>query len=80
MVICILATTVKRSFWYNLAERGCCCAGSQTQVLSASDYLQKRRTYRGLEAPVVGAEAKPVVKAVQGQTGRAAHYSHEDAS
>ncbi|DBA75064.1 TPA: hypothetical protein ACH3X1_010397 [Trebouxia sp. C0004] len=51
--------------------------GNNHQVTSASEYLQKRRTYRGLEAPIVGAESKPVVKAVQGQTGRAAQYQHE---
>ena len=28
-------------------------------------------------APMVGAEPKPVTKAVAGQTGRAAHYNHE---
>ena len=52
-------------------------AGRDTQVLSASEFLQKRRTYRGLEAPIVGAEKKPVIKAAQGQTGRAAQYEHE---
>ncbi|KAL0034135.1 hypothetical protein WJX79_011070 [Trebouxia sp. C0005] len=51
--------------------------GNNHQVTSASEYLQKRRTYRGLEAPIVGAESKPVVRAVQGQTGRAARYQHE---
>lgn len=55
----------------------CSAAGGQSQITSASEYLQNRRTFWGLEAPVVGAERKPVVKAVQGQTGRAAHYTHE---
>lgn len=52
-------------------------AGKGRQVTSASEYLQNRRTYTGLEAPIVGAETKPVIKAVQGQTGRAAQYQHE---
>ena len=52
-------------------------AGKDRQVASASEYLQKRRTYRGLEAPIVGAETKPVIKATQGQSGRAAQYQHE---
>ena len=52
-------------------------AGKDQQVASASEYLQKRRTYHGLEAPIVGAETKPVIKAVQGQSGRAAQYRHE---
>ena len=52
-------------------------AGKDLQVGSASEYLQKRRTYHGLEAPIVGAESKPVIKAVQGQSGRAAQYQHE---
>lgn len=52
-------------------------AGKDRQVMSASEYLQKRRTYTGLEAPIVGAARKPIVKAVQGQTGRAAQYEHE---
>lgn len=55
-------------------------AGGQSEVTTASEYLQKRRTFKGLEAPVVGAEKKPVIKAVQGQTGRAAQYTHEAAS
>lgn len=52
-------------------------AGNDRRVASASEYLQKRRTYQGLEAPIVGAENKPVIKAVQGQSGRAAQYQHE---
>ena len=52
-------------------------AGKDRQVTSASEYLQKTRTYQGLEAPIVGAETKPVIKAVQGQSGRAAQYQHE---
>lgn len=52
-------------------------AGKNQQVSSASEYLQKRRTYSGLEAQLVGADKKPVIKAVQGQTGRAAQYQHE---
>lgn len=55
-------------------------AGPLGQVSSASEYLQKRRIFKGLEAPLVGAEQKPVVKAVQGQTGRAAQYTHEAVS
>ena len=47
-------------------------------VSNASEYLIARRTYKGLEAPVVGAPEKPVTSAVAGQTGRAAHYKHED--
>lgn len=47
-------------------------------VSNASEYLIARRTYKGLEAPMVGAPKQPVISAVAGQTGRAAHYKHED--
>ncbi|KAL3143282.1 hypothetical protein ABBQ38_002125 [Trebouxia sp. C0009 RCD-2024] len=59
------------------ADQALQVTGKDRQVTSASEYLQKRRTYTGLEAPIVGAAKKAIVKAVQGQTGRAAQYQHE---
>lgn len=47
------------------------------EVRLAADYLHSRRTYRGLEAPCTGAKEKPVLKAAQGRSGRAAAYADE---
>ncbi|KAK9814668.1 hypothetical protein WJX72_009496 [[Myrmecia] bisecta] len=53
--------------------------GALVEVKSAAEYLAKRRSYTGLEAPMVGAPAKAVEKAVAGRSGRAAHYDDEPA-
>lgn len=47
------------------------------EVKSAADFLGTRRLFTGLEAPMVGAAAKPVEKAVEGRSGRAARYEDE---
>ena len=47
------------------------------EVKSAADYYAHRRTYLGLETPLVGAEEKPVTAAVPGLSGRAAGYRGE---
>lgn len=44
---------------------------------NAAEYLALKRTYRGLEAPAVGAALKAVECAVEGRSGRAAGYSDE---
>ena len=54
--------------------------GALTEVRSAADYLHSRRTYRGLEAPCVGADDKPALLAVPGRSGRAAAYEDEPLS
>ncbi|GAB4815342.1 hypothetical protein N2152v2_002388 [Parachlorella kessleri] len=47
------------------------------QAKSAADYFLHKRTYAGLEAPLVGAEEKAVEKAALGRSGRAVSYSKE---
>lgn len=51
--------------------------GDLVVAKSAADYLHHKRTYLGLETPLVGAEEKEVVKAVAGLSGRAAGYADE---
>ena len=50
------------------------------EVHSAAEYLALRREFTGLEAPMVGAEKKEVVDAVEGLSGRAATFSNEGTS
>lgn len=50
------------------------------QVESAAGYLQLRRSYHGLEAPVVGAVKKEAEIAGEGRYGRAAQYNGESAA
>lgn len=55
-------------------------AGPGRQQISAhsgAEYLAVKRTYQGLEAPVVGAAPKAAAPAVEGRAGRAAGYSQE---
>lgn len=47
------------------------------EARSAADYLLHKRTWTGVDSPLVGAEAKPVEAAVQGLAGRAAAYASE---
>ena len=47
------------------------------EVSSAAQYLHSRRTWTGVESPLTGAPALPVVKAVPGRSGRAAQYRDE---
>jgi hypothetical protein len=47
------------------------------QVGSAASYMQLRRSYQGLEAPVVGAAKKEAEIAAKGRSGRAAQYTGE---
>ncbi|BDA47727.1 probable 2-(3-amino-3-carboxypropyl)histidine synthase subunit 2 [Coccomyxa sp. Obi] len=54
--------------------------GKLAEVKSAAQYLAERRTFRGLETPYTGAQAKPVVKAIAGRSGRAAQYEDEPAT
>ena len=44
---------------------------------SAADYLIHKRTWTGVEAPLVRAEPKAVEKAVLGLSGRAAVFAGE---
>lgn len=55
-------------------------SGALAEVKSAADYLQLRRSYKGLETPYTGAPEKPVIKAAPGRSGRAAHYEDEPAT
>ena len=52
-------------------------AGHLVEAKSAADYLVHKRSWKGVEAPLVGAEKKEVAVAVAGQRGRAAGYTHE---
>ena len=51
--------------------------GRLAEVKSAAQYLHARRSYKGLETPHTGAETKAASPAVQGRSGRAAHYADE---
>lgn len=44
---------------------------------SAADYLLHKRSWQGVEAPLVGAAPAPVVAAAEGRSGRAAGYAAE---
>ncbi len=48
------------------------------EVKSAADYLVHKRSWTGVETPLVGSEKKEAHLAVPGQSGRAAGYSHEE--
>uniref|UniRef100_A0A7S0RPL4 Uncharacterized protein n=1 Tax=Chlamydomonas leiostraca TaxID=1034604 RepID=A0A7S0RPL4_9CHLO len=64
-------------------------AGPSTSALSAqggrgvvkakdgADFLANHRTFKGMDAPVAGAEYKAPAAAVEGLAGRAAVYSQE---
>lgn len=47
------------------------------QPKSAADYLLHKRSWQGVEAPLVGAAPKAVEAAVEGRSGRAAGYADE---
>ena len=47
------------------------------QPKSAGEFLVYKRTWKGVDTPLVGAEMKEAAKAVEGQKGRAAAYCHE---
>lgn len=47
---------------------------------SAADFLVHKRTWKGVEAPLAGAEPKEAAAAVKGTFGRAAGYAHETMS
>lgn len=47
------------------------------QPRSAADYLLHKRSWQGVEAPLVGAAPKAVEAAVEGRSGRAAGYADE---
>jgi len=69
-----LATQAQQSLVVSSVPSG----GSHlAEVRSAADYLVHRRTWRGVDAPLVGSEAKGPASAVKGSSGRAAGYSHE---
>ena len=51
--------------------------GQLTEIRTAAQYLNKCRSYRGLETPYTGAEQKEAAVAIQGRSGRAARYSDE---
>ena len=53
--------------------------GSQhlIEAKSAADYLVHKRSWQGVETPLIGSEKKEAHLAVAGQSGRAAVYSHE---
>jgi diphthamide biosynthesis protein 2 len=53
-------------------------AGHLVEVKSAADYLVHKRSWTGVETPLVGSEKKEAHLAVPGQSGRAAGYSHEE--
>jgi diphthamide biosynthesis protein 2 len=55
-------------------------AGHLVEIKSAADYLAHKRTWTGVETPLVGSEKKEAHVAVPGQSGRAAGYSHEEIS
>lgn len=46
---------------------------------SAADYLLHKRSWTGVETPLVGAAPAPVAAAVEGRSGRAAGYVDEPA-
>ncbi|KDD74264.1 hypothetical protein H632_c1448p1, partial [Helicosporidium sp. ATCC 50920] len=52
-------------------------SGALVQPASAAEFLARRREYKGLEAPVVGAAPAPIQEALQGRPGRAAGYMGE---
>jgi len=52
-------------------------AGHLVEVKSAADYLVHKRSWTGVETPLVGSEKKEAHVAVPGQSGRAAGYTHE---
>ena len=72
-----------------VASRQCCSiaravvpgagAGQLATVGSAAEYLAQRRTWRGLEVPLTGADVLPAGTAVAGRSGRAAGYDDEPA-
>ena len=47
------------------------------EARSAADYLLLKRSWQGVEAPLVGAAPKAVEAAVEGRSGRAAGYVDE---
>jgi diphthamide biosynthesis protein 2 len=51
--------------------------GHLVQPRSAADFFVHKRSWTGVEAPIVGAEAKAVERAVPGRSGRAAGYADE---
>lgn len=52
-------------------------AGHLVEARSAADYLVHKRSWKGVEAPLVGYESKEAHIAVVGQSGRAARFTHE---
>ena len=53
-------------------------ASHLVEVKSAADYLVHKRSWTGVETPIIGSEKKEAHLAVPGQSGRAAGYSHEE--
>jgi diphthamide biosynthesis protein 2 len=51
--------------------------GGAIVARDAAEYLQKARTFQGLETPATGAEIKPAELAAPGRSGRAAVYQDE---
>eukprot|EP00887_Chlorella_sp_A99_P000266 scaffold13.g266.t1 len=47
------------------------------EARSAADYLVHKRSWTGVEGPLVGSVAKPVERAAEGMRGRAAGYAGE---
>lgn len=47
------------------------------QVKSAAQYMAAKRSFQGLEAPVMGAERKEAGDIKEGRKGRAAQYVNE---
>lgn len=50
------------------------------EARSAADYFLHKRSWQGVEAPLVGAAPAPLVAAAEGRSGRAAGYSEEGAA
>lgn len=69
-----LALAAKEALQITAAPAG---RSDLVQARSAADYYVHKRTYLGLETPLVGAEEKEVTKAVPGLSGRAAGYRDE---
>jgi diphthamide biosynthesis protein 2 len=51
--------------------------GALSTVRTGADFLNSRRTWRGLETPEVGADAAPAAVVGRGRAGRAAGYEGE---
>lgn len=60
-----------------LSMQGGARGGAMVKARDGAEFLALHRTYKGLEAPVAGAEYKAPAAAVEGLAGRAACYAQE---